>query len=189
MVTSNVAMSGAIIPAPLAMPAIVTVFPPTRTRRSATFGNASVVMIARAALPEAVVVERPHRRRDPAPHRLRRQHHPDLPGRARQDRRLRDPESVRDESARLARDLHAGRTGARVGVAAVDQHRLRPPAREPRRHELDRRRLDAIAGDDPAATAGTSDTINARSSFPDALMPQANARKQKPGNRDRPSRT
>src|SRR5512139_2210498 len=44
-----VAMSGAIIPAPLAMPARVTVLPPARTRRIPRFGNASVVRIASPA--------------------------------------------------------------------------------------------------------------------------------------------
>ena len=46
---SIVAMSGAIMPAPLAMPLIVTVAPPIFACAVATFGNVSVVMIALAA--------------------------------------------------------------------------------------------------------------------------------------------
>jgi hypothetical protein len=46
---SMVAMSGAIMPAPLAMPQIVTSALPSRTVAAAPLGNVSVVMIARAA--------------------------------------------------------------------------------------------------------------------------------------------
>ena len=46
---SIVAMSGAIMPAPLAMPTIVTATPPIEVWRVATFGKVSVVMIAFAA--------------------------------------------------------------------------------------------------------------------------------------------
>ena len=42
-------MSGAIIPEPLAKPAIVTGTPSSSTRATAPFGKVSVVMIARAA--------------------------------------------------------------------------------------------------------------------------------------------
>ena len=45
-----VAMSGAIMPAPLAMPLIVTLALPSLTVAVATFGKVSVVMMARAAL-------------------------------------------------------------------------------------------------------------------------------------------
>ncbi len=44
-------MSGAIMPAPLAKPLIVTVAPPSRALAVASFGNVSVVMIALAASP------------------------------------------------------------------------------------------------------------------------------------------
>ena len=47
--TSSVAMSGAIMPAPFPMAATVITRPPTRSRRTAVFGKASVVMMARAA--------------------------------------------------------------------------------------------------------------------------------------------
>ena len=43
---SMVAMSGAIMPAPLAKPLMVTVAPPSRALAVASFGNVSVVMIA-----------------------------------------------------------------------------------------------------------------------------------------------
>ncbi len=46
---SIVAMSGAIMPAPLAMPLMVTVALPSFTFAVATFGKVSVVMMARAA--------------------------------------------------------------------------------------------------------------------------------------------
>ena len=46
MKDSIVAMSGAIMPAPLAMPQMVTALEPTRTMAAAPFGNVSVVMIA-----------------------------------------------------------------------------------------------------------------------------------------------
>src|SRR5262249_4996370 len=50
---SIVAMSGAIMPAPLAMPQIVTGVAPNRTIAAAPFGNVSVVMIALAAASQA----------------------------------------------------------------------------------------------------------------------------------------
>ncbi len=50
---SMVAMSGAIMPAPLAMPLIVTATPPIFAVRVATLGKVSVVMIALAASTQA----------------------------------------------------------------------------------------------------------------------------------------
>ena len=55
--TSIVAMSGAIMPEPLAKPAIVTGTPPSSTRAAAPFGKVSVVMIARAARSAAAGAE------------------------------------------------------------------------------------------------------------------------------------
>ncbi len=49
MNASMVAISGAIMPAPLAKPLMVTVVLPMRARAVASFGNVSVVMMARAA--------------------------------------------------------------------------------------------------------------------------------------------
>ena len=46
---SIVAIIGSIIPEPFAMPPIVTSRPPIAIRAAASFGNGSVVMIARAA--------------------------------------------------------------------------------------------------------------------------------------------
>ena len=46
---SMVAMSGAIMPAPLAMPQMVTTLDPSRTMAAAPFGKVSVVVIALAA--------------------------------------------------------------------------------------------------------------------------------------------
>src|SRR4028118_1094328 len=51
---SMVAMSGAIMPAPLAMPLRVTSTPPSRAVRVATFGKVSVVMMALAASSQAL---------------------------------------------------------------------------------------------------------------------------------------
>ena len=48
-----VAMSGAIMPAPLQKPASVTSAEPIRTFRTASFGNVSVVMMARDAASHA----------------------------------------------------------------------------------------------------------------------------------------
>lgn len=52
--TSMVAMSGAIMPEPLAMPLMVTVLPPSFTRAVAALGKVSVVMMAFAAMPHAL---------------------------------------------------------------------------------------------------------------------------------------
>ena len=46
---SIVAIIGSIMPEPLAMPPMATSRPPMLTRAAASFGNGSVVMIARAA--------------------------------------------------------------------------------------------------------------------------------------------
>ena len=51
MKASMVAMSGAIMPAPLAKPLMVTSVPRSRMRAVANFGNVSVVMMALAAAP------------------------------------------------------------------------------------------------------------------------------------------
>ncbi len=59
---SMVAMSGAIMPAPLAMPQMVTGVPPTRAIAAAPLGKVSVVMIAAAAssqLPGAASAAKP----------------------------------------------------------------------------------------------------------------------------------
>src|SRR5262245_17845214 len=53
MKASMVAMSGAIMPEPLAMPLRVTVTPPRRALRVAALGKVSVVMMARAASAQA----------------------------------------------------------------------------------------------------------------------------------------
>ena len=50
---SIVAISGAIMPAPLAMPLIVTRTPSISAVRVASFGKVSVVMMARAAAAQA----------------------------------------------------------------------------------------------------------------------------------------
>ena len=50
MKTSMVAMSGAIMPEPLAMPLMVTVLPPSFTLTVAALGKVSVVMMALAAM-------------------------------------------------------------------------------------------------------------------------------------------
>ena len=49
---SIVAMLGRIMPAPLAMPVTVTVWPPIWTRRDAALGKVSVVMMPNAASPQ-----------------------------------------------------------------------------------------------------------------------------------------
>ena len=66
--TSIVAMSGAIIPEPLAKPITVTGTPPSSTRATAPLGKVSVVMIARAAR-SAASAARPSRRPCHAPPR------------------------------------------------------------------------------------------------------------------------
>jgi hypothetical protein len=53
MKTSMVAMSGAIMPEPLAMPLMVTVLPPSFALTVAALGNVSVVMMALAAMDQA----------------------------------------------------------------------------------------------------------------------------------------
>ena len=69
--TSIVAMSGAIMPEPLAKPVIVTGTPSSSTRATAPLGKVSVVMIARAAR-SAASAARPSRERRPAPRRCAR---------------------------------------------------------------------------------------------------------------------
>ena len=58
-----VAMFGWIMPAPFAMPVIVTVSPPISTRRDTAFGTVSVVMIARAAGSQLSSLRAAHTRR------------------------------------------------------------------------------------------------------------------------------
>ena len=132
-------MSGAIMPAPLAMPTRTMLRPPTRAVRVATFGKVSVVMMARAAVKES---RRARLGREP----------PEMRGEGRRVERLADHAGRGEEDlvgaaadrgrggrrARLDR-LAALHAGEGVGVAGIDDERPRLPARQPCAAPLDRR--------------------------------------------------
>ncbi len=179
--TRSVAMSGAIIPAPFAMPAMVTLVPPTRTVRVATFGNASVVIIACAARQnppsssDSIAAATPRRMGSAGSTT------PILP--------------VEHGSTASTAMPSAAATCAHAAFAtrmpAVPVHALALPlfvtiacARP-----VASRGTTSCTGaaftrfvvTTPAATAGTSETMSARSGFPDGLIPHATPANRNPG--------
>src|SRR5262249_18714326 len=125
--TSMVAMLGAIIPLPLAMPARDTVRPPSRTRRNADLVARSVVTIAAAAAASAFGPgPRPALRGPDAPDDPRCRKQPaDDAGRADQDLAGRTADGLGDDPAHRLGVADAPGAGRRVADAAVAHDRAR----------------------------------------------------------------
>ena len=145
---SIVAMSGAIMPAPLAMPLIVTVAPPSFAVAVATFGKVSVVMIALAA----------SRKRPGAASRDELVEHavelaassgsPITPVEARKTSAGLQPAACARELRGERRRRASGLAGEGIGVAGIDHERARLAALELRAAPLDRRRRAFRARED-----------------------------------------
>ncbi len=123
MKASMVAMSGAIMPAPLAKPLMVTSVPAIRTRAVASFGKVSVVMIARAASLIGIGRGRGREFGQDAVERLRRQRLADHAGRRQKHfaglAADRGGGELRGEGASRA----AAFAGKGVGIAGIDHER------------------------------------------------------------------
>ena len=120
---SIVPMSGAIMPAPLAKPLMVTVVPPSRACAVASLGNVSVVMIGAGGVGIAVGGGLDGKFRQHAVESLCRQRLADDPGRSKKhfcrlaaDRRGRKFCGKRTSRA-------AGFAGEGVGIAGIDDER------------------------------------------------------------------
>jgi hypothetical protein len=126
MKDSIVAMSGAIMPAPLAMPLMVTLALPSLTVAVATFGKVSVVMIALA---------RPDNRRarllgEPAEHAVelgRVQRLADHAGRGQENLALAAPDRFGSDLRSQRGGAAAGLAGEGVGIAGIDDQRAALP--------------------------------------------------------------
>ena len=143
-----VAMSGAIMPAPLAMPLIVTLASPSFAVAVATFGKVSVVMMALAAS------------RQPSGARVRARACPCTPSNfvassgspitpveARKISSRRCSRPPGGELGRQFRRLRAGLAGEGVGVAGIDHQRAGLAALELGAAPVDRRRRAFRAGE------------------------------------------
>ena len=135
--------------------------------------------------PQAAGIQRPYRRGDAAHHRHRGQEDADLARRARDHVVRRDAEGDARLPARRDRDPRSRRAGAGVGVAAVDQHCLRPStARVPGR-DHDRRRLHAIAREHRRDRRRDIGMHQREIELPTALDPARHTREAKPAHADR----
>src|SRR5579862_2763259 len=185
--TRSVAMFGAIIPPPFPSAATVTTRPPIRTRRTAVFGNASVVVIACAASANpsgpsaatAAFVPRNSRARSTCtPIRPVAHGATSSTGRPR-------------SRAASAVDTSAVRTPCCPVHALAFPAWTRTADNRPRATRgfatFTEAAGDRLTVNTPAATAGESATINATSG-PDALNPARTPANRNPGTRTRCAR-
>ena len=149
---SIVAMSGAIMPEPLAMPLIVTGTPSMLALAVAPFGKVSVVMMVRAAAcqssaPRPIQQRRQDRRRSCSAG----SGSPITPVEAMNTSSVGQPSRPAAATAVRSTASIAGAAGKRVGVAGVDDQPAGPPAGEGLAAPGDRRgtglRLGEHAGD------------------------------------------
>src|SRR5262249_5133646 len=185
--TSMVAMLGAIIPLPLAMPASDTVRPPSRTRRNADLVARSVVTIAAAAAASAFGPRARRALRALMPRTTRGvgSNRPMTPVELTRTSRGEQP-----TASATARHIASASRTPRAPVAELLMPLLHTIARAT--PAVARRcRLLTITGapttrfvvKTPAAAHGTSATISARSGLPDGLIPQTPPAAVKPRQR------
>ena len=120
---SMVAMSGAIMPAPLAMPLMVTLALPSFTVAVATFGKVSVVMIARAALIQSPGAACPARLPSTPSNLVASSGSPITPVEARNTSSGLAADRLGGDRGGQRRGLPAGLAGEGVGVAGIDHQR------------------------------------------------------------------
>src|SRR5579871_5124598 len=178
--TSSVAIAGAIMPAPLPKTATVTGRPPTRSRRTAVFGNASVVQIARAAAGSASGASAPTARRTPASSRARGTGTPMRPVAHSSTASGGTPSS----RAASAVDASTARSPAApvqaLALPAWISTAAARPARSRRRETVTGAATTRLPVNTPAATTGRSAAMSATSG-PRALSPARTPAKRKPG--------
>ena len=136
---SMVAMSGAIMPAPLAMPQIVTSALPIRAVAVAPLGNVSVVMIALGGVLPAAGRRAGHQAFHHAVERLGLERLADHAGRGEEDVARLAADRLGGEVRREGRGVASGLAGERVGVAGIDHQRPRLAGLEPGAAPVDRR--------------------------------------------------
>ena len=129
---SIVAMSGAIMPAPLAMPLMVTLALPSFTVAVATFGKVSVVMIAFAALIQSSGAALSASVASTPSNLVASSGSPITPVEARNTSLTLQPTAFEAIEAVSVGRLPAGLAGEGVGIAGIHHQRARrPPLRPP----------------------------------------------------------
>ena len=126
---SIVAMSGAIMPAPLAMPLMITSASPSLTRAVAIFGKVSVVMIALAASDQRVGAGVGDQRVETRAIRAAIERLADDAGRSHVDFVRRRADRLGGRLGDVGDRGRADAAGEGVGVAGIDDQRARPPLR------------------------------------------------------------
>ncbi len=129
---SMVAMSGAIMPAPLAMPLIVTLALPSFTVAVATFGKVSVVMIALAASIQSPGAACSARRAEHAVEFGGVERFADHAGGGEKHLAGAAAERLGGDRGRQRRRLPAGLAGEGIGVAGIHHQRAGACLEEPR---------------------------------------------------------
>ena len=176
-------MSGAIMPAPLAMPFSTTSPPPIRTRRVAAFGNVSVVMMARAASRNRPGAASAASRPRCVAKGAGSSGSPMTPVEARNTSSTRQPTAAAAASA-LART--ASRPFMPVKALALPElttsARARPPARRSRSHSTGADAQREVVNT-PATTAAGSKRIRSRSVR--LRVADAGLRRRQPDTRER----
>ena len=137
---SIVAMSGAIMPAPLAMPLMVTVAGPSRAVAVATFGKVSVVMIALAASSQPVGSARATSSSMTPSNLSAAQRLADHAGGGEEHLARAAAHGLGGERRGELGGVAAALAGEGVGVAGIDHERARLAAAELRAAPFDRRR-------------------------------------------------
>ena len=162
---SMVAMSGAIMPAPLAMPLMVTSTPSISALRVASLGKVSVVMMARAASAKASGLASRASVAKALGDLARIERLADHAGRGDIDVGL---EAIGGFSRRLGGELHRlapALAGEGIGIAGIDHERARHAVGEMRAAPIDRRRrrlrLGQHAGDRGAGIEQRKQQIDA----------------------------
>ena len=133
------------------MPPIVTSLPPMSTRAAASFGNGSVVMIARAACGPLIRAERGDRRRQPAPDLVDRQRDADDAGRRHQHLLGRAPDERGGFGRHLARDLACPSSPVQAfaqPLLTMIARAVPPDRARCSRETSDRRRLRVVGRED-----------------------------------------
>src|SRR5579884_2867817 len=185
--TSSVAMAGAIMPAPLPRTATVTGRPPSVSRRTAVFGNASVVQIACAAAGSASGARAATARRTPASSGARGTGTPMRPVAQASTASGGTPSSRAASAVDTSTVRSPSGPVQALALPACTRTAAARPARRRRRETATGAATTRFCVNTPAATTGRSAAISATSS-PRALRPARTPAKRNPATATRCAR-
>src|SRR5579885_151084 len=177
--TSSVAMAGAIMPAPLPRTATVTGRPPSMSRRTAVFGNASVVQIACAAAGSASGARAATARRTPASSGARGTGTPMRPVAQASTASGGTPSSRAASAVDTSTVRSPSGPVQALALPACTRTAAARPARRRRRETATGAATTRFCVNTPAATTGRSAAISATSS-PRTLRPARTPAKRNP---------